>query len=309
MVPRAIAPEESIRSCRVGIRPLILPFTMSRLSCDISRLRMISAKPNKPIATLVKPMPSDSSAMSKVMRPAPVSRSEPTIDNNRPVTIMAMALSTEPLARTTAKIRPSTISEKYSAGPNRSAIDVSGTPSAATSTVETQPAKNEPMAADRERRAGAALPRHLMAVEAGDDRGGFTRNIDQHRGGRAAILGAVINSGEHDQRADRRQAEGDRQQHGNRRDGADARKHTDQCADERAEQTKADVVWIGGDRETERKVGEKFTHDGLLLSTRAKAETAVAADRRIERRKRPSSPRRQSGFPPSAFRLSRRSRS
>ena len=126
---------------------MILAFTMSRLSCDISRLRMISAKPNKPIATLVKPMPSDNSAMSKVMRPAPVSRSEPTIDSNRPVRTMAIDLSTEPFASTTAKIRPSNISEKYSAGPNSSAMEVSGTPSAATSTVETQPAKNEPMAA------------------------------------------------------------------------------------------------------------------------------------------------------------------
>ena len=61
--------------------------------------------------------------------------------------IMASALSTEPLASTTAKIRPSTISEKYSAGPNSSARLVSGAPSAATSTVDTQPAKNEPMAA------------------------------------------------------------------------------------------------------------------------------------------------------------------
>ena len=36
--------------------------------------------------------------------------------------MIATALSTEPLARTTAKIRPSTISEKYSAGPNSSAM-------------------------------------------------------------------------------------------------------------------------------------------------------------------------------------------
>ena len=94
--------------------------------------------------------------MSKVMRPAPVSRSEPTIDSSRPAWIIASALSTEPLASTTAKIRPSTISEKYSAGPNSSARLVSGAPSAATSTVDTQPAKNEPMAAIAS--AGPARP-------------------------------------------------------------------------------------------------------------------------------------------------------
>jgi len=117
---------------------------------------MISAKPNTPMAMLAKPMPSASSAMSKVMRPAPVSRSEPTIESSRPVTTMATALSTEPFASTTAKIRPSTISEKYSAGPNSSARLVSGAPSAATSTVATQPAKNEPIAAMES--AGPARP-------------------------------------------------------------------------------------------------------------------------------------------------------
>jgi hypothetical protein len=70
--------------------------------------------------------------------------------------IIAMALSTEPRASTTANTRPSTISEKYSAGPNSSATDVSGAPSAATSTVEKQPAMNEPIAAIAS--AGPARP-------------------------------------------------------------------------------------------------------------------------------------------------------
>ena len=118
--------------------------------------RMISAKPKTPIATTTKPMPSDNSGTSKAMRDWPVSMSDPTIDIRRPVSTMAMALSTEPLASTTAKIRPSTMSEKYSAGPKRSARLVSGAPSAATSTVDTQPAKNEPMAAMAS--AGPARP-------------------------------------------------------------------------------------------------------------------------------------------------------
>ena len=72
------------------------------------------------------------------------------------MTIIASAFSTDPFASTTAKIRPSTISEKYSAGPNSSATDVSGAPSAATSTVVTHPAKNEPIAAME--RAAPARP-------------------------------------------------------------------------------------------------------------------------------------------------------
>lgn len=117
---------------------------------------MISAKPNTPIATVAKPRPSASSGMLKAMREAPVSMSEPTIDSSRPNTIMAIAFSTEPLARTTAKIRPSTISEKYSAGPKASASFVSGAPRMAIKTVATQPAKNEPIAAIAS--AGPARP-------------------------------------------------------------------------------------------------------------------------------------------------------
>ena len=94
------------------------------------------------------------------MRPAPVSRSDPTWESSRPVRITASALSTEPFASTTAKIRPSTISEKYSAGPNSSATATSGGPSAAISTVVTQPAKNEPIAAIE----SAAPARPFLAI-------------------------------------------------------------------------------------------------------------------------------------------------
>src|SRR5476649_1910491 len=119
MVPRPIAPAAALRSFNVGIRPVTLAWTISRVD-TCSRLRMISPNPNTPMATTTKPMPSESSGMPKLMRSAPVSRSEPTIDIIRPESTMAIALSTDPFASTTAKIRPSTMSEKYSAGPNSS---------------------------------------------------------------------------------------------------------------------------------------------------------------------------------------------
>src|SRR5207237_579931 len=82
-----------------------------------------------------KPRPSASSGTLNAMRDAPVSMSDPTIDSSNPNTIIAMAFSTEPFASTVAKIRPSTISEKYSAGPNASASLVKGARSTALSTV------------------------------------------------------------------------------------------------------------------------------------------------------------------------------
>ena len=116
--------------------------------------------------TTTKPMPSDSSGMPQVMRSAPVSRSEPIIDSSRPIRIMVSALSTEPLASTTAKIRPSTISEKYSAGPNSSAT--AGQRRAERRHQHGGDAAGEERAdgGDGERRAGAALLGHLVAVEA-----------------------------------------------------------------------------------------------------------------------------------------------
>ena len=69
---------------------------------------------------------------------------------------MPMALIREPEASTTAPIRPSTISEKYSAGPNLKATSVSGPANAARIKVPTQPAKKDPRPAAAS--AGPALP-------------------------------------------------------------------------------------------------------------------------------------------------------
>src|SRR5260370_469309 len=75
--------------------------------------------------------------------------------SSRPSTIMAMALSSEPEASTTAPIRPRVISEKYSAGPNLKAPPASGGGKAAGTPGPTHPAKNGPMPAAA--RAGPAL--------------------------------------------------------------------------------------------------------------------------------------------------------
>ena len=56
---------------------------------------------------------------------------------------MPIALIKEPDAKTTAPIKPNTIREKYSAGPNLNASCESGAANAAKIKVATQPAKNE----------------------------------------------------------------------------------------------------------------------------------------------------------------------
>ena len=82
-----------------------------------------------------------------------------------------------------------------------------------------------------ERRTGPPLPRHLVAVDRSDRRRGLPREVDQDRGGRAAVLRAVIDAGEHDERRHRLEPEGDRKQHRDRRGRADPRQHADHRAE------------------------------------------------------------------------------
>jgi hypothetical protein len=67
--------------------------------------------------------------------------------SSRPSTTIARALTIEPCASATDVTRPRNISEKYSAGPNFSAMPVSGGARTARKSVATVPAKNEPSAA------------------------------------------------------------------------------------------------------------------------------------------------------------------
>ena len=108
------------------------------------------------MAITIKPMPSVNSGTPKLNRATPEFTSVPTRPSSKPSKIMHTALISEPEASTTAPIKPSTISEKYSAGPNLKATSVSGAAKAAKIKVPTQPAKKEPKPAAA--KAGPARP-------------------------------------------------------------------------------------------------------------------------------------------------------
>ena len=107
---------------------------------------------------------------------------------------------------------------------------------------------------DRERRAGAAALGHAIAVNAGHDRGRLARQVDQNRSGRPSILGAVVNSREHDQRAQRAQPKRDRQQHRNRCDWADTGQDFDQGSNQAPEQAEQQVQRSCCGAESDRQV-------------------------------------------------------
>ena len=60
------------------------------------------------------------------------------------------------------------------------------------------PAMNEPTAAMHSAAPARPFLRHGVAVDAGHHRGGLARNAHQDRGGRAAVLRAVVDAGQHD---------------------------------------------------------------------------------------------------------------
>jgi hypothetical protein len=148
---------------------------------------------------------------------------------------------------------------------NFRASQVIGALAVAITSVAMVPATNEAIAAIAS--AGPApLFRHLMAVETGHDRRRFARHVDQNGGGRAAVLRAVENSGQHDQRRRRRQRKRERQQDRDGRDRRDAGQHADQRSDQCAEKTEPKVGGRERDREAGCKIGEEV-HAPVRLTT------------------------------------------
>ena len=86
---------------------------------------------------------------------------------------------------------------------------------------------------NEEGRAAPTLAGHLVAVQAGDDRGGLPRDVHQDGGGRAAVHGPVVDPGQHDDRARGVDAECRRDEQGDARHGPDA----GQDADDRPPET------------------------------------------------------------------------
>ena len=131
--------------------------------------------PNRPMAIGTKLMPSLMSGMPNVMRGTPELTSTPTRPSSTPTTIMAIALGGEPCASTTAPSRPRTMRLD---GLDRRELEREGGERQAQQRDDDgrdRAGEERRDGGDGERGAGASLPGHLVAVDAGDDRGGFAR--------------------------------------------------------------------------------------------------------------------------------------
>ena len=197
---------------------------------------MISAKPNNPIATVTTPMPSVSSGIPKANRATPELTSVPTMPSRRPRMIIAIAFKQRSVRQHDGadqaqhhqrKVFGRAELERELRQRYRHRRDQDRRHRAGEERGEGR---------DRQRRAGLSLAGHLVAIEAGDDRRRFARHVDEDRRRRAAVLRAVVDAGQHDQRGHRLQRIGRRQQHRDGRDGADARQHADERAEHDADQ-------------------------------------------------------------------------
>src|SRR5262245_20328248 len=106
--------------------------------------------------------------------------------------------------------------------------------------------------------AGPALPRHLVAVDAGHHRGRLTGNVDEDRRRGAAVHRAVIDARHHDDGRRRRHREGGRQQQRHGGDRAQPGQHADQRADEDAEETGEQVEGLERDNDAVQDGGRRL---------------------------------------------------
>jgi hypothetical protein len=99
-----------------------------------------------------------------------------------------------------------------------------------------------------------------MAVETGDDGGGFSWDIDEHRCDGAAIHGAIIDGAEHDERPGRVEFEGKRDQDGGAGRRAQAGENTDQRTEQAADQREGQVLQAHRRRQTGHEMFERVHH-------------------------------------------------
>ena len=110
---------------------------------------------------------------------------------------------------------------------------------------------------DAERGAALALLGQRKSVQTGHGVRRMARQIEQDRADRSAILGAVIDAGEHQDRRHRLHPEGQRQQNRNRRDRSHSRQHADQVADQHAEEAIHQVVRLERDAKAVPEIGKR----------------------------------------------------
>src|SRR5262249_30085173 len=94
----------------------------------------------------------------------------------------------------------------------------------------------------------------------GEAGGGGGGQRDADGGGRAAVLGAVVDPGQHDQGRFGGQAQGRRQQHGDGGNGTQPRQHANQNAEQDAEEAIEEICRRQRGGATDGEIGKHLVH-------------------------------------------------
>ena len=143
-------------------------------------------------------------------------------------------------------VRPRVIKEKYSGGPNFKPISARGGAISIRPEDADRAGNKGAEGGNPQGRAGPALAGHLIAVQAGDHRGGLPGNVHQDGSGGAAVHGPVINSGKHDDGGNRGHMKSRRQQKGDGRHGPEPRQDAHQGPDEDPDKAEQKVARAAG---------------------------------------------------------------
>ena len=272
--PLRKAKRQALSSSQLGSRLRMPRGTGSTCaSSPASMLASTSEMAKTPMAITMTSMPPSSTLCPKMKRDCAVKMSVPMLVSQSPSSIDSSPLISDGPDSSTTSARPRHISAKYSGELNDSAKAATGGAIRLNAITPKVPAMNEAIAGDAERRAGAAVARHLIAVDAGHDRGGLARDIEQDRGGRAAVFGAVIDAGHHDDAAGRVHLVGQRQQHRDGRGRPEPRQDADDGAEEAADEAPEQIRRLQRDRKSVQQPAE----DVHLRTRRSRSGAAPPA--------------------------------
>ena len=133
-------------------------------------------------------------------------------------------------------VKANIIRAKYSAGPNFSATSTTTGASERDQDRRNCAGDERTDGTSGERRTGAAVLRHQIAFERGGDGRRFARSVEQDRRRRAAVHGAVIDAGKHDQCAGGVELDRQRHEHRDRERGSDSGQDADKSSERDADE-------------------------------------------------------------------------
>ena len=184
--------------------------------------------------------------------------SMPIRPRKSPKAAIIKALGMDPPARKVRMINPRSIRLKYSGGPNCRAISARGGARNINPMMERVPAMKGPKGGNPQGRAGPSLAGHLVAVQAGNHRGGLSWDVNQDGSGGSAVHGPIIDPGQHDDRRNRGNMKGAGQEQGHGGHRAQPGQNPDQRADQDPDETEEKVHRLQGHLKAQDHIGRKI---------------------------------------------------